>query len=65
MFFRETYSKTTKKPILQLIQNTRTPKGPRQRVVVCLGTKMIIPKKMRPIVAKLVEERLKRTDSFI
>ena len=59
MFFRETRSKTTKKPILQLIQNIRTPKGPRQRVVVSLGTKMNIPKKARTTVAKLVEERLR------
>ena len=59
MFFRETHSKTSKKPILQLIQNTRTPKGPRQRVVVSLGTKMNIPKKMWPTVAKVVEERLR------
>jgi len=59
MFFRETRSKTTKIPILQLIQNIRTPKGPRQRVVVSLGTKMNIPKKVRATVAKLVEERLR------
>jgi hypothetical protein len=59
MFFRETSSKTSKKPILQLIQNIRTPKGPRQHVVVSLGTKMDIPKNQRPTIAKLVEERLR------
>ena len=59
MFFRETYSKNSRKPILQLIQNYRTPKGPRQRVVVSLGTKMQIPKQLRPALAQLVEQRLK------
>jgi transposase len=59
MFFRETSSKTSQKPILQLIQNIRTSKGPRQHIVVSLGTKMDIPKNLRPTVAKLVEERLR------
>jgi hypothetical protein len=59
MFFRETYNKNSKKPILQLIQNYRTPKGPRQRVVVSLGTKIHIPKNLRASVAHLVEERLR------
>jgi len=59
MFFRETHSKTSKKPVLQLIQNTRTPKGPRQRVVVSLGTKMDIPQKDRSSVAKMVEARMR------
>lgn len=58
MFFRETHSRTSKKPIIQLIQNMRTPKGPRQRIVVSMGTKTPIPKKMRSNIAKLVEERL-------
>jgi hypothetical protein len=59
MFFRETHSKTAKKPILQLLQNYRTPKGPRQRIVVSLGTKVDIPKDLRPAVARQVEDRLK------
>lgn len=59
MFFRETRSKTSKKPILQLVQNYRTEKGTRQRVVASLGTKMNIPKELRPAVARLVELRLK------
>jgi len=59
MFFRETHSKTSKNPILQLIQNYRTPKGPRQRVVVSLGTKLDIPKDLRPAVARQVEDRLR------
>lgn len=59
MFFRETHSKTSKKPILQLLQNFRTSKGPRQRIVVSLGTKVDIPKDLRADVARLVEDRLK------
>lgn len=59
MFFRETHSKTSKNPILQLLQNYRTPKGPRQRVVVSLGTKVDIPKDLRSAVARQVEDRLK------
>jgi hypothetical protein len=59
MFFREAHSKTSKNPILQLLQNYRTPKGPRQRIVVSLGTKMDVPKDLRPAVARQVEDRLK------
>ncbi len=59
MFFRETHSKTSKNPILQLLQNYRTSKGPRQRIVVSLGTKVDIPKDLRPAVARQVEDRLK------
>lgn len=59
MFFRETHSKNSKKPTLQLVQNRRTKKGSRQRIVASLGTKMHIPKNLRAAVARLVEERLK------
>jgi transposase len=59
MFFREAHSKTSKNPILQLLQNYRTPKGPRHRIVVSLGTKVDIPKDLRPTVARQVEDRLK------
>jgi len=59
MFFREKRLKGSKHPILQLIQNQRTPKGPRQRVVASLGTRMDIPKNLRSTVAQLVEERLR------
>jgi len=64
MYFRETYSKSSQKPVLQLIQTCRTPKGPRQRVVVSLGTKIDIPKNLRPQVAQLVEDRLKGQKSL-
>jgi len=59
MFFRETHSKNSKKPTLQLVQNRHTKKGSRQRIVVSLGTNMHIPKDLRAAVARLVEERLK------
>jgi hypothetical protein len=58
MFFRETTSKNSKSPILQLVENERTPKGPRQRIVVSLGTYLRIPKDDRNEVARIVEERL-------
>jgi len=64
MFFRETHSKSSQKPVLQLIQTYRTPRGPRQRVVVSLGTKINIPQDLRPLVAQLVEDRLKGQKSL-
>jgi len=64
MFFRETYSKSSQKPVLQLIQTCRTPKAPRQRVVVSLGTKINIPKNLRSQVAQLVEDQLKGQKSL-
>jgi hypothetical protein len=44
MFFRKTFSKKSKTPVLQLVENVRTDKGPRQRIVVSLGTQFSIPK---------------------
>ena len=44
MFFREAKSKNSKSPVLQLVENIRTEKGPRQRLVVSLGTYLKIPK---------------------
>jgi len=58
MFFRETFSKSSKHPVLQLVENTRTDKGPRQKVIVSLGTHLIIPKNNRSEVARAIEERL-------
>ena len=60
MFFREKRLKGSKHPVLQLIQNQRTPKGPRQRVVASLGTRMDIPKNLRSTVAQLVEDHAAR-----
>jgi transposase len=58
MFFRETISKNSKSPVLQLVENIRTEKGPRQRLVVSLGTYLEIPKEKRREVARIVKERL-------
>lgn len=58
MFFKETYSRNSKTPVLQLVENIRTDKGPRQRVVVSLGTYIKIPKSIRKSVARIVKERL-------
>ena len=58
MYFRDTYSKKSKKPVLQLIESIRTDKGIRQRLIVSLGTNMHIAKEIRPDVARIVKERL-------
>ncbi len=58
MFFREKPSKNSKSSILQLVDTVRTSNGPRQRVVVSLGTYLKIPKEDRQQVARLVKERL-------
>ena len=58
MFFRENRSKNAKLPVLQLVENIRTARGPRVRIVVSLGTKFIIPKSDRSSVARIVKERL-------
>lgn len=58
MFFKETYSRNSKTPVLQLVENIRTAKGPRQRVVVSLGTYFKIAKSIRSDVARIVKERL-------
>jgi transposase len=58
MFFREAISKNSKSPVLQLVENIRTEKGPRQRLIVSLGTYLKIPKEKRREVARIVKERL-------
>ena len=50
MFFREKRSPNSKGFVLQLVENVRTEKGPRQRVIVSLGTKLDIPKADRRVV---------------
>lgn len=64
VFFRETISKNSKLAILQLVENIRTPKGPRQRLVVSLGTQLNIPKEKRKQVAHIVKERLSAQESL-
>ena len=46
-----TTSKNSKSPVLQLVENIRTEKGPRQLLVVSLGTYLKIPKEKRREVA--------------
>ncbi len=58
MFFREKTSKKSKLPVLQLVENIRTDKGPRQKLVVSLGTQLNIPKENRRETARIVKERL-------
>ncbi len=66
MFFRETRSKNSKSTVLKLVENIRTDNGPRQRLVVSLGTTFKILKKDRRAVATMVENRLRgnRTSLF-
>jgi len=58
VFFREKRSPNSKVFILQLVENVRTEKGPRQRVIVSLGSQLDIPKPDRRVVADLVQEQL-------
>ena len=58
MFFKDTYSKNSKSPVLQLFESVRTERGPKPRLIVSLGTKFIIPKSDRKEVARIVRERL-------
>lgn len=58
MFFKDTYSKNSRAPVLQLLESVRTQQGPRSRLIVSLGTKFIIPKTDRKEVARIVRERL-------
>ena len=58
MFFREKITKKSKSPVLQLVENERTPNGSRQKLVVSLGTKLLIPKEKRSEVARIVKDRL-------
>jgi len=65
MFFREKTSKNSKSSTLQLVDTVRTNKGPRQRVVVSLGSQFTLPKAHRRNVARLVEERLLGQQSLL
>jgi len=64
MFFREAISKNSKSPVLQLVENIRTENGPRQRLIVSLGTYLKIPKEKRMEVARIVKERLSGQQSL-
>jgi len=58
MYFKETKTDTGKTSVLQLIESVRINKGPRQKIIVSLGTDLKIPKKLRKQVAHCVKELL-------
>jgi hypothetical protein len=58
MFFRDTKSKNSKSPVLQLVENVQTGKGSRQNIVVSLGTHLKIDKSQRSEVARMVKNKL-------
>lgn len=64
MFFRESYSKKSPAPILQLIQGQRTATGVSQQLVISLG-RMGIEKPLRKPVAQRVESLLTGQESFL
>lgn len=58
MYFKYNKSKNSKSPVLQLIESVRTAKGPRQKLIVSLGTELKIPKRLQTLVAQCIKERL-------
>lgn len=58
MFFKETRTRKSGSPVLQLVESIRTDQGPRQKVIVSLGTEISIPRKLRQQVAACVKTRL-------
>lgn len=58
MFFKETRSRKSGLPVLQLVESIRTDKGPRQKVIVSLGTEIDFPRRLRKQVALCVKARL-------
>ncbi len=58
MFFREKKSPTSKRPILQLVENQRVNDKVRQHVLVSLGTHFDLPKELRAETARVIEQKL-------
>ena len=58
MFFKQTRSRKLGAPVLQLVESIRTDKGPRQKVIVSLGTEIDIPRRLHKQVALCIKERL-------
>jgi hypothetical protein len=58
MFFKETRSRKSGKPVLQLVESRRIDKGPRNYVIVSLGTEFDVPSHLRQQVASCVKGRL-------
>ena len=65
MFIRVKTSKNSKKPLLQIVENYRVGNKVSQRVVVSLGTNLMIPKEIRKQVSRAVRERLLGQTTFI
>jgi hypothetical protein len=65
VFFKDTYSKNSTSPVLQLFESVRTERGPRARLIVSLGTKFLISKTDRKEVARIVRERLSGQASLL
>jgi len=65
MFLREKTSKNSKKPILQIVENYREGDKIYQRLVVSLGTNLVVPKEIRKQVSRAVRERLIGQTTFI
>lgn len=58
LFFRESKSKKSKNPTLQLVESIRTENGSSHKIIISLGTKFFIPKDKQSRVAKIVHDRL-------
>jgi DNA-binding transcriptional regulator PaaX len=59
MFFRDTNSKNSKNPTLQLVENFRDQNNKiRQRIIVSLGTNFGLPKELRKKTAEIIEQKL-------
>ena len=58
MFFRETITKASQNPVMQLVENYRIGAKVKQRIIVSLGTEMVIPIRLRKKVARSIEDKL-------
>lgn len=65
MFIRVKTSKNSKKPLLQIVENYREGNKVIQRLIVSLGTNLVVPKEIRKQVSRAVRERLLGQTTFI
>jgi len=65
MFIKQTHLKRGNRTYTyhRLVESVRTPKGPRQRLVMSLGT-LQVPKSEWPLLAERIEEFLRRQESL-
>lgn len=64
MFFRHKHSKSSKNPVLQLVENRRVGPTVRQHIIVSLGTQFPLPKDLWKPVAKAVKQKLRGQITF-